>query len=110
MDVGVDHCRELHRVILAGQLQKYDCCHTAIHPSARVDSMSTVRTQTLRPRYYIDDLFHSVSAEPESTVLYEEPGRDRDPPEYESESEYNPFRLDIFLVGNMFLSEFLHVG
>ena len=33
-------------------------------------------------------------------------GRDRDPPELSEEVPYDPFKLDIFIIGNMFEHEF----
>lgn len=36
-------------------------------------------------------------------------GRDRDPPELSLEKPYDPFKLDIFIVGNMFKKEFCDV-
>jgi len=37
-------------------------------------------------------------------------GRDRDPPELWEEVPYDPFKLDIFIIGNMFAQEFYRVG
>ena len=37
-------------------------------------------------------------------------GRDRDPPELSDEIPYDPFKLDIFIIGNMLKHEFYMVG
>ena len=36
-------------------------------------------------------------------------GRDRDPPELSKRDPYDPFKLDIFIVGNMFKRDFQEV-
>ena len=37
-------------------------------------------------------------------------GRDRDPPELSRREPYNPFELDIFIIGNMLKREFMVVS
>jgi hypothetical protein len=37
-------------------------------------------------------------------------GRDQDPPELSDDIPYDPFKLDIFIIGNMFRQEFYQVG
>jgi len=37
-------------------------------------------------------------------------GRDQDPPELSKTELYDPFKLDIFIIGNMFKREFYQVG
>jgi len=37
-------------------------------------------------------------------------GRDQDPPELSETQPYDPFKLDIFIIGNMLKREFCHVG
>lgn len=37
-------------------------------------------------------------------------GRDRDPPELSMGEPYDPFKLDIFIIGNMLKREFQDVG
>ena len=37
-------------------------------------------------------------------------GRDQDPPELSEDVPYDPFKLDIFIIGNMFENEFYDVG
>ena len=37
-------------------------------------------------------------------------GRDQDPPELSEDIPYDPFKLDIFIIGNMFGQEFYQVG
>ena len=37
-------------------------------------------------------------------------GRDQDPPELSDEVPYDPFKLDIFIIGNMLSREFCQVG
>ena len=37
-------------------------------------------------------------------------GRDRDPPELSNVNPYDPFKLDIFIIGNMLKREFHDVG
>src|ERR1700753_3001989 len=37
-------------------------------------------------------------------------GRDRDPPELSKGVPYDPFKLDIFIIGNMFKRDFQEVG
>jgi len=37
-------------------------------------------------------------------------GRDQDPPELSEDVPYDPFKLDIFIIGNMFRREFYQVS
>lgn len=37
-------------------------------------------------------------------------GRDQDPPELSGDDPYDPFKLDIFIIGNMFAREFYRVS
>ena len=37
-------------------------------------------------------------------------GRDQEPPELSDIDPYNPFKLDIFIIGNMLKQEFCEVG
>ena len=37
-------------------------------------------------------------------------GRDQDPPELSEDVPYDPFKLDIFIIGNMFMQEFYQVS
>lgn len=66
------------------------------------------RTEVTLKYYYID-FGISVLIPPESTqrLVVGEYGRDQDPPELSAEVPYDPFKLDIFIVGNMFHNEFV---
>ena len=63
-------------------------------------------------RYYYVDFGISVYIPPDvypKTALGED-GRDQEPPELSSEVPYDPFKLDIFIIGNVFRREFCDVG
>lgn len=88
---------------------------SGFHPVARTRlkdlSGSTThlsRTEVTLKYYYID-FGISVLIPPESTqrLVVGEYGRDQDPPELSAEVPYDPFKLDIFIVGNMFHNEFV---
>lgn len=67
------------------------------------------RTRVEAPvRYYYIDFGISVRIPPETQpklatgIL----GRDRDPPELLSDEPYDPFKLDVFIIGNLLRKEF----
>jgi hypothetical protein len=63
-------------------------------------------------RYYFVDFGLSVhTSEANSQMLVTgNDGRDQDPPELSDTTLYNPFKLDIFIIGNMLKQEFCKVG
>lgn len=66
------------------------------------------RTEVTLKYYYID-FGISVYIPPESTqrLVVGEDGRDQDPPELSEDVPYDPFKLDVFIIGNMFHNEFV---
>ena len=69
------------------------------------------RTQASVKYYYIDFgiSVHIPPGSP-SKLVTGRLGRDRDPPELASDDPYDPFKLDVFIIGNLFRTEFLEVG
>lgn len=65
-----------------------------------------------RVKYYYVDFGISVHIPPgsPSKLVTGRHGRDRDPPELASNDPYDPFKLDVFIIGNLFQTEFLRVG
>ena len=62
-------------------------------------------------RYYYVDFGISVFIPPNQPKLVTGIlGRDREPPELSSDDPYDPFKLDIFILGNVFRREFHDVG
>ena len=64
------------------------------------------------PKYFINDLSASNYGDSSSVFVQAEGihSRDTEAPEYVQFSNvYNPFQLDIFLIGNMLLKEFIKV-
>jgi len=62
-------------------------------------------------RYYFADFGISVyipEVEPHKSAVGAL-GRDRQPPELSERVPYDPFKLDIFIIGNMFRQEFCEV-
>lgn len=61
-------------------------------------------------KYYFIDFGLSSYFEPEEPLLVlGTKGRDKEPPELSDTQPYNPFPLDIFILGNVYLKEFVHV-
>src|SRR5258708_5048212 len=72
----------------------------------------TSRTAVGGVKYYFIDFGISVYI-PEnlhSKLVTGTQGRDRDPPELYQDTAYDPFKLDIFIIGNMLKREFLEVS
>ena len=68
-------------------------------------------TDGVHVKYYFIDFNISVHIPedcPSKTVTGIH-GRDRDPPELSRDIPYDPFKLDIFIIGNMFKQEFCEV-
>lgn len=67
----------------------------------------TTRT-VAKVKYYFIDFGISVymPGDADSKMTTGCLGRDRDPPELAGDSPYNPFKLDIFIIGNMLKGEF----
>lgn len=60
--------------------------------------------------YFIDfGLAVHVSPEAESKLVTGTDGRDRDPPELQDDKPYDPFKLDVFLIGNLLRRQFYEV-
>lgn len=61
-------------------------------------------------RYYFIDFGLSTRFEQGmSPLVVGTKGRDKDPPELDEDIPYNPFLLDIFILGNVYRREFLEV-
>ncbi|KAG5644788.1 hypothetical protein DXG03_007609 [Asterophora parasitica] len=71
---------------------------TPISPLARID---------YPVRYIIIDFDCSVRLSPGQPHLIRNfGGRDGDPPEYRSPEPYDPFKIDVFTLGNVFFKDF----
>ncbi|KAF5388388.1 hypothetical protein D9615_000863 [Tricholomella constricta] len=71
---------------------------TPIAPLARID---------YPVRYVIIDFDCSVWLSPsQSRLIRKFGGRDGDPPEYKSREPYDPFKIDVFTLGNVFYKDF----
>ena len=80
-----------------------------------VDSLSpaehTSRTVAGVKYYFVD--FGISSYLPDATsprLVTGEDGRDQDPPELSGEEPYDPFKLDIFIIGNTLKRDFCGVS
>ncbi|KAG5653365.1 hypothetical protein H0H81_000866 [Sphagnurus paluster] len=74
---------------------------TPISPLARID---------FPVRYVIIDFDCSVRLSPGDPHLIKNfGGRDGDPPEYRSREPYDPFKIDVFTLGNVFFKDFYQV-
>ena len=61
-------------------------------------------------RYYFADFDTSVHTQGEGPHLVTgERGRDQEPPELSATVPYDPFQLDVFIIGNMLRHEFRYV-
>lgn len=61
-------------------------------------------------KYYFIDFGISSYFDPGVTPLViGDQGRDKDPPELNNHRPYNPFPLDIFILGNLYRKEFVEV-
>jgi hypothetical protein len=80
-------------------------------PDGSRQAFHTTRT-VAGVRYYFVDFGLSVhTSEANSQMLVTgNNGRDQDPPELSDTVLYNPFKLDIFIIGNMLKQEFCQVG
>ena len=69
------------------------------------------RASVIVPYYYVDfgisTLFDADDRDRLVTGMY---GLDRDVPELSDEIPYDPFKVDVFILGNMFRKTFLHVS
>lgn len=62
-------------------------------------------------KYYYVDFGISVFIPPgQEKFVTGDYGRDRDPPELSSSQPYDPFKLDIFIIGNVLRKEFYAVS
>ncbi|KAK7691445.1 hypothetical protein QCA50_004844 [Cerrena zonata] len=57
--------------------------------------------------YFIDFGISSHFKEGDSLLVLGTKGRDKDPPELSEYRPYNPFPLDVFILGNVYLKEFV---
>lgn len=60
--------------------------------------------------YFIDFGISSQFSEGDSLLVLGTKGRDKDPPELSEYRPYNPFPLDVFILGNVYLKEFVEVS
>lgn len=71
------------------------------------------RTEVTLKYYYIDfgiSVYIPPKSTQESRLVVGEDGRDQDPPELSVDVPYDPFKLDVFIIGNMFHNEFVQVN
>ena len=61
-------------------------------------------------KYYYVDFGISVHMKANETTATGVLGRDREPPELSSDAPYDPFKLDIFIIGNVLRREFCDVS
>ncbi|KAF5374685.1 hypothetical protein D9615_008948 [Tricholomella constricta] len=74
---------------------------TPVSPLARID---------YPVRYVIIDFDCSVRLSPgQPRLITNFGGRDGDPPEYKSRDPYDPFKIDVFTLGNVFFKDFYKV-
>jgi len=79
-----------------------DCLRTAEHTSRTVAGVKY---------YYLDFGISCYLPDADSLRLVTgSDGRDQDPPELSDTNPYDPFKLDIFIIGNMLNQEFCRVG
>ena len=87
------------------------------HPIARtklpdVSGPAPVLPRTSAVRYYLIDFGISTrftDTDNSSRMVVGTLGLDREPPELSDDVPYDPFKLDVFLIGNMMRREFLEV-
>lgn len=61
--------------------------------------------------YYIDfGISVRIAPQKQSKLVTGQDGQDREPPELHRDEPYDPFKLDIFLVGNVLRYSFYQVG
>lgn len=60
--------------------------------------------------YFIDYDLSSYIAPGEPRLVFGEDGRDQDVPELSDSIPYDPFKVDIFITGNLFLAELINVS
>ena len=78
-----------------------DCSSLAVH---------TTRASAGVKYYFVDFGISVRSSETNSpTLVTGSYGRDQDPPELSDDVPYDPFKLDIFIIGNMLNREFREV-
>ena len=67
-----------------------------------------ISRRATKVKYYFIDFGISVHIAPDATNrrVTGRFGRDQDPPELHSDAEYDPFKLDVFIIGNTLRKEF----
>ncbi|KAI0077824.1 hypothetical protein K474DRAFT_1039770 [Panus rudis PR-1116 ss-1] len=70
-----------------------------VHPLARIDHPVKY--------YFIDFGISSRFSEGETPLVLGTKGRDKDPPELSDITPYNPFMLDVYILGNVYRKEFV---
>lgn len=76
-----------------------------------VYQISPLNRQDRPVKYYFIDFGLSSHFKPGDTPLVVgTKGRDKEPPELSDTDPYNPFPLDIYILGNMYLHEFVQVS
>jgi len=99
MDADAMYPDGFHPVVLSGT------------PDYSASAKYKSRTTAGAKYYYVDfgisvHIPEAVSPKLVTGIL----GRDQDPPELSQTVPYDPFKLDIFIIGNMFKQEFYQVG
>ena len=103
----------LHNFLMDGSAMYPEGYHPTQHAYKR--DYSGIATYLPRSavgvKYYFADFGISVHAPDRSrpTLVTGDLGRDRHPPELSATVAYDPFKLDIFIIGNMLKNEFCDV-
>lgn len=78
--------------------------------SARAPRVSRIAAHTPVKYYYIDfGMSSKFASDDDSRLVTGIDGLDRDVPELSRKTPYDPFKLDIFIVGNVLRKHFLSV-
>jgi len=76
-------------------------------PDGRTPVFPLPRSMASVKYYYVDfGISVSIPADVFPKLAQGTAGRDREPPELSSMSPYDPFKLDVFIIGNLFRREF----
>lgn len=77
-----------------------DCSNPAVHATRTIAGVKY---------YFMDFRLSTYTPDHTTTLVTGSCGRDQDPPELLDIGPYNPFKLDIYIIGNMLKKEFLKV-
>lgn len=79
-------------------------------PDAIFDAPYLTRQEHPVKYYFIDFGISSHFKATEVPLVVGTRGRDKTPPELSATRPYNPFSLDVFILGNVYLKDFVQVG